>query len=179
MHKIIGLIFAMVSVVLAGDLSNFTLQSNELMGQLTQRQEFKGFGCSGENVSPELHWSGESNNTKSFAVTMYDPDAPTGSGWWHWIVYNIPKRTHSIKSNASALKILPKGSVEGITDYQTKGFGGACPPQGDKAHRYILTVYALDVEKLSVPENANPALIGYMIKHHTIIQSSIVSYYKR
>jgi Raf kinase inhibitor-like YbhB/YbcL family protein len=158
---------------------NFTLTSNELGGQLTKKQEFQGFGCNGDNASPQLSWHGEPKGTQSFAITMYDPDAPTGSGWWHWIVYDIPKSAHSVASNASKLKLLPKGSLEGMTDYKTKGFGGACPPKGDKPHRYIITIYALDISHLQIPKEANPALIGYMLNAHTIAKSSLISYYGR
>ncbi len=170
------LLLALLSIVYAG---NFTLTSEELDGQLNIKQEYNGFGCSGENVSPSLTWRDAPKGTKSFALTMYDPDAPTGSGWWHWLVFNLPKSTTSIVSNASALKSLPKGSIESITDYGTSGFGGACPPQGGGDHSYIITVYALDVEKLDLDKNANPALVGYMIHSHTIQKSSLVSYYSR
>lgn len=175
MKFLIGLFF-MLSLVHA---DNFTLISDELGGQLTKKQEFQGFGCSGDNMSPSLSWKGAPKATKSFAITMYDPDAPTGSGWWHWIVYDIPKNVNSISSNASKLKTLPQGAKEGITDYQTASFGGACPPKGDKAHQYIITIYALDIAKLSISSDANPALLGYMINAHTISKSSIISYYQR
>ena len=174
----------LVSFVAAQDFSlgygkNFTLKSNDLQGQLNINQVFKGFGCSGKNISPELEWGGEPTKTKSFAITMYDPDAPTGSGWWHWVVFDIPKTVTSIVSNASILKRLPLGSVESLTDFKTTGFGGACPPKGDKAHRYIITVYALDVDSLGLDKNANPALVGFMLNAHFIQKSSIISYYGR
>ena len=180
MKKIIMVVMLSVSLLIAQSYeSNFTLKSDDMQGQLSIKQVYKGFGCSGKNISPQLQWSGESKETKSFAITMYDPDAPTGSGWWHWIVYDIPKSTHSLKSNASAHKLLPTGSIEGITDYKTRGFGGACPPKGDKPHQYIITIYALDIAKLPVPKDANPALLGYMINAHTIAKSSLISYYRR
>ncbi len=176
---IIGILF-LVSLSAAQDSgSNFTLKSNDLRGQLSINQVFNGFGCKGKNISPELAWSGEPKETKSFAITMYDPDAPTGSGWWHWIVYDIPKNIHSLKSNASALHLLPSGTHEGITDYKTRGFGGACPPKGNNPHQYIITVYALDVAKLPGSKDANPALLGYLINAHTIAKSSLISYYGR
>lgn len=158
---------------------NFTLTSSDVKGQFTIKQEFNGFGCEGENISPELSWRDAPAGTKSFAVTMYDPDAPTGSGWWHWIVYNIPVSASSIASNASALGTLPKGSVEGITSYGSADFGGACPPKGDKAHRYIITLYALDVEKLELPKDATAPLVGFNLNAHAIEKSSIISYYGR
>jgi len=159
--------------------ANFTLLSPDLAGQLTKTQEFDGFGCSGKNISPELSWKDAPNNTKSFAVTMYDSDAPTGSGWWHWTLFNIPATTTNIATNATRSKILPKGATEGTNDYGIVGFGGACPPKGDGFHTYITTVYALDVDKLEIDASTNQAVVGYMINAHTIEKSSIVSYYKR
>ena len=158
---------------------NFTLTSDDLKGQLTKKQEFKGFGCSGENISPALNWSNAPKETKSFAIIMYDPDAPTGSGWWHWSAFNIAASTTSLASNASGLKLLPKGSAEGTNDYGSVGFGGACPPKGDGDHRYVLTIHALDVEHLDINEKTNQAVVGYMINAHSIKKSSIISYYER
>lgn len=159
--------------------NNFTLQSKDLKGQLSKAQEFNNFGCSGENKSPELHWSNAPKGTKSFAITMYDPDAPTGSGWWHWLIVNIPTATKSIRTDASAKKTLPKGSLETITDYGLASFGGACPPEGDKPHAYIFTIYALDVDKLDLTEKSDSALVGYMINKHMIQKASMLSYYER
>ena len=174
--KFIVFMMLMLSITYAG---NFTLSSDDLGGQLSLKQEFNGFGCVGENISPALKWSDAPVGTKSFAVTMYDPDAPTGSGWWHWIVFNIPKTASTLSTNASALGMLPKGSVESATSYGVGGFGGACPPKGDKAHRYIITVFALDVEKFDLAKDANPALVGYNLNAHAIEKSSIMSYYGR
>jgi len=156
-----------------------TLKSDDISGQISINQVFNGFGCTGKNISPSLSWNGAPKNTKSFAVTMYDPDAPTGSGWWHWLAFNIDKETSSLATDASKLGLMPKGTVESITDYGKGGFGGACPPKGDNAHSYIITVYALDIEKLELNKNANPALVGYMLNMHTIQKSSIISFYKR
>ena len=164
------------SFLLAG---NFTLKSQDLGGQLTKAQEFNGFGCSGKNISPQLSWSDAPKDTKSFAITMYDKDAPTGSGWWHWSVFNLPNTTTTIKSNASALNLLPKGSSEGTNDYGSVGFGGACPPKGHGFHTYVITIYALDTEKLEINKSTNQAVVGYMINSHSIEKSSIISYYKR
>lgn len=158
---------------------NFTLESDTLQGQLTKAEEFTGFGCSGKNISPELHWENPPKGTKSFAITVYDPDAPTGSGWWHWLVVNIPVKTSGIVANASAEHKLPKGAIETMTDYGFSGFGGACPPKGDKAHAYIFTVYALDVDKLDVKDKTDSAQVGYNINGHTIQKATIVSYYQR
>ena len=156
---------------------NFTLSSSDLKGQLTKKQEFNGFGCSGENISPQLSWENAPKGTKSFAVTVYDPDAPTGSGWWHWIVFNIPKNNTNLPEGFG--NIEQKNVIQSITDFGKSGFGGACPPAGDKAHRYIFTVHALDIESLGLDKNSTPALVGYMLNSHTIAKASIISYYQR
>ena len=170
---------SMMSMAVLLSAGNFTLTSSDLQGQLTIEQEFNGFGCSGKNISPELIWKNAPKGTKSFALTVYDPDAPTGSGWWHWIVVNIPANVDHIAQNASSANALPKGAVETMTDYGKPGFGGACPPQGDKPHEYRFTIHALDVEKLDVTDKSDSALVGFMINHHTIEKATIVSYYKR
>ncbi|RXI28260.1 YbhB/YbcL family Raf kinase inhibitor-like protein [Aliarcobacter trophiarum LMG 25534] len=156
---------------------NFTLKSSDLKGQLTKKQEFNGFGCSGENISPQLSWENAPNGTKSFAITVYDPDAPTGSGWWHWIIFNISKDRASIPAGFGNSD--SKDAIQSITDYGKSGFGGACPPVGNRAHRYIFTIHALDVESLDLDKNTNAATVGYYINSHTISKASIISYYKR
>ena len=173
-----SLVFIMiVSNVLFAD--GFSLKSKDLLGQLSQNQVFNSFGCSGKNMSPQLTWENAPKETKSFAITIYDPDAPTGSGWWHWVVFNIPKNTKQIFTDASALGALPKGSIQSKTNFGKSEFDGACPPKGSSAHGYVTTVYALDVEKLNLDKDANPALVGFMINSHVIAKSSIVTYYKR
>jgi Raf kinase inhibitor-like YbhB/YbcL family protein len=174
--KLLVLFMLLLNLSYAG---NFTLTSDDLGGQLGLNQEFNGFGCSGKNISPSLKWVDAPANTKSFAITMYDPDAPTGSGWWHWLVFNIPKTATTITANASALHTLPKGSLESATSYGVSGFGGACPPKGDKAHRYIITIFALDVDTLDLKADATPEIVGYYLNAHAIQKSSIISYYGR
>ena len=117
---------------------------------IANEQVFKGFGCTGGNVSAGLSWSGAPEGTKSFAVTDYDPDAPTGSGWWHWVVFNLPASTTSLPEDAGdpAKKLLPEGAIQSRTDFGAPGYGGPCPPPGDKPHHYHITVFALDVDKL-------------------------------
>lgn len=158
---------------------DFTVTSSDISGQLSNNQEFSGFGCSGKNMSPALEWKDPPNGTKSFALTLYDPDAPTGSGWWHWLVFNIPNNVRHLAENASAQQTLPKGAVESVNDYGQTQFGGACPPKGDNSHRYVLTVYALDVAKLDLDKNARPALVGYMLNTHAIAKSSTMGYFSR
>lgn len=173
--KRILLTLLLSSVVLLAE--GFTLKSNTISGQLGIKQVFSGFGCTGENISPDLSWENAPKGTKSFAVTVYDPDAPTGSGWWHWLVFNIPENKTSLETNFGAKE--DKNIVQSVTNYGVGGFGGACPPKGDKAHQYIFTVYALDTEKLDLDKNTNPAIVGYYINNHTLAKSSIIAYYSR
>lgn len=161
--------------------NTFTLSSKDLGGQTTKIQEFNGFGCTGENISPQLSWKNAPEGTKSFAITMYDPDAPTGSGFWHWVVFDIPSTTNELVSNAGILKsnLLPKEAIQSITDYGIKGFGGPCPPQGHGYHQYIITIYALKTDKLGLNEDTNPAVVGFYLWNNTLAKASIVAYYKR
>ena len=172
-------VLALASAQAAG----FTLASPTIKpgSMLTEAQVFNGFGCSGKNVSPALKWSGAPAGTKSFAITVYDPDAPTGSGWWHWVVYNIPAGTTELPEGAGSAdgKGLPAGSVQGRTDFGAPGFGGACPPPGDKPHRYIFTVHALKTEKIEAPADATAALIGFMINANRLGQASFTAKYGR
>ncbi|HEY1724446.1 MAG TPA: YbhB/YbcL family Raf kinase inhibitor-like protein [Steroidobacteraceae bacterium] len=147
---------------------------------LSNDQVYSGFGCSGRNISPALKWTGAPSGTKSFAITLYDPDAPTGSGWWHWVVYNIPATVTELAEGAgSPGGKLPPGAIQGHTDFGTSGFGGACPPAGDKAHRYIFTIYALKTEKISAPDDASAAMIGYMIHANALAKASLTARYGR
>ena len=159
-------------------LSSPTIKPNSV---LSQDQVFNGFGCSGKNISPALKWSGAPKETKSFAVTVYDPDAPTGSGWWHWVVYNIPADANELAEGAgnAAGTFMPKGAVQGRTDFGAPGFGGACPPAGDKPHRYVFTIYALKTEKLDVPMDASPAMVGFMINASKIDKAGFTAKYGR
>ncbi len=178
MKKIIFVFIATVCIVFA---EGFTLKSNDISGQLSNNQVFNGFGCKGKNISPELSWENIPEGTKSFALTMYDKDAPTGSGWWHWVVLDIPKETNSLLKNSGNVDagLMPKGAIQLRTDFGSFGFGGACPPEGDIAHQYIITIHALDVDKLGVNANATAALAGYMINAHTIGKTSVIGYYGR
>lgn len=156
----------------------FTLSSRDVAGQLSSEQVFNSFGCTGRNISPQLAWKNAPAGTKSFAITVYDPDAPTGSGWWHWVVFNIPKNVDQLKTGASG-KAMPAGSIESETSYGSRGFGGACPPKGDKPHRYIFTAYALDIEKIEQSADARPELIGFFLNSHALARASIMAYYGR
>ncbi|RMH63960.1 MAG: YbhB/YbcL family Raf kinase inhibitor-like protein [Calditrichaeota bacterium] len=169
-------------VVLSGlKAQTFTVTSSEVGGQATEKQVFKGFGCTGRNISPQLSWRDAPEGTKSFAVTMYDPDAPTGSGWWHWVVFNLPAEVHELASGAGdpSKGLMPRGAVQSVTDFGKSGYGGPCPPKGDGPHAYIITVHALDTKALPLDASANPALVGFHINAHTLAKASLVFYYER
>lgn len=179
--KIITLLaLSLSSSVFANSL---TLSSNDIAAgeYMNKKHEYQGFGCSGGDLSPHLTWSNAPKGTKSFAITAYDPDAPTGSGWWHWQVVNIPVNVTELATGAGSSKenLAPKGSMQIESDYGSRGFGGACPPQGHGVHHYRFTVHALSVEQLTLPENASGALAGYMINANTIESSTIEALYKR
>ena len=160
----------------------FTLSSKDIADgeYLTKAQEFTGFGCDGDNISPQLSWQGAPKGTEAFALMVHDPDAPTGSGWWHWQVINIPKQVNSLKAGAGKQghADMPSESMTIRNDYGFKGFGGACPPPGHGVHRYQFTLYALS-SKLDIPEGASSALTGYMVKRHMLAFASIEALYKR
>lgn len=138
-----------------------------------------GFGCTGENKSPHLKWSPAPSGTKSFAVTCYDPDAPTGSGFWHWLVVNIPPDVTELSLGAGNKGgALPKGALQTRTDYGFAGYGGPCPPEGDHPHRYLFTVYAVD-DTLGVKEDTPAAQIGFNLHFKTIAKASIMGLFKR
>lgn len=154
----------------------FTLSSPDLAnGQFDSRHLANGFGCTGQNISPALEWSGVPAGTQSLALTMHDPDAPTGSGFWHWAVYNLPANTTGLARGAGNLaNRLPAPGVPGMNDFHDTGvngangsYGGPCPPKGDKAHRYVFTIYALAVPDVhaaaGIPVSGTPALHSFVL----------------
>ena len=179
--KKISLFLVLLISTIGFSQNTFTLSSKDLGGQTTKNQEFNGFGCSGENKSPQLSWENAPEGTKSFAITMYDPDAPTGSGFWHWVVFDIPASVDELVTNAgnAELNLAPKGVIQSITNYGIKGFGGPCPPEGHGFHQYIITVHALKTDKLGLNENTDPAIVGFYLWNQTLAKASIVAYYKR
>ena len=149
----------------------FTLTSNDLTdgGVLPDAQvQAKG------NTSPHLKWSGAPEGTKSYAITVFDPDAPTGSGFWHWTVANIPADVIEIAAGGP----LPSGAVEGRTDFGEPGFGGAAPPPGHGPHRYIFTVFAVDTDRLDVTPEDSGAKYGFNLHFHTLARASITATYE-
>lgn len=181
MKRIALIIVCLITLLGKTNAQTFTLRSNDLGGQGTKKMEFNGFDCNGANISPQLSWSNAPTGTKSFAITVYDPDAPTGSGFWHWLVFNIPADTKELVTGSGSTngKLLPEGAVQSITDYGIKGYGGPCPVVNHGAHRYVFTVYALKVDKLDVNPETNPAVVGFNLWSNTIEKASIVIYYER
>ena len=142
---------------------------------LSNAQLANGWGYDGLNQSPQLAWSGFPPETRGFAVTIHDPDAPTGSGFWHWVVANLPADVDHLEAGAGAEHGgLPAGAIQVRNDAGTVGFFGAAPPPGDVAHRYVTTVHALDVERLDVNESAAPAVVGFNLRFHTIARAQLV-----
>ncbi len=154
----------------------FKLTSKELKNNdtLPDAQVFNGYGCNGGNVSPQLSWINPPENTKSFAIICHDPDAPRENGWYHWLVVNIPSKTNSIEKGG---KII--GATETITDFETTGYGGACPPVGHGIHHYDFTIYALDVDKINVKSTDKPKKVEEAILKHAIAKSTITGLYER
>jgi len=162
----------------------FTLTSADFQagGTLAQEQAFDGMGCTGANVSPALRWSNPPPGTKSFALLLHDPDAPTGgAGWWHWIAYDIPATTTELAKGAGKPdgSAMPAGAKSVANDYGTPGYGGPCPPEGDKPHRYVFTLYALSVDKLALPKGAHAPVVGFVVNANTIGKASITGMYGR
>jgi Raf kinase inhibitor-like YbhB/YbcL family protein len=160
----------------------FNLESADVKGKkmIADEQVFNGFGCSGKNVSPELKWSAAPKDTKSFALLVHDPDAPTGgAGWWHWVVINIPANAGALAKGAGKAdgSGLPKGAAQVNTDFGGPGWGGPCPPAGDKPHRYNFTLHALKVEKLDIPAGATASLAGFMVNANSIAKASFTGMY--
>ncbi|MBN8686150.1 MAG: YbhB/YbcL family Raf kinase inhibitor-like protein [Chitinophagales bacterium] len=179
MKSLLLTIALFVSIVLQAQ--TFTLRSDELGGQASLRQAANIFGCKGENSSPQLYWVNIPEGTQSFAVTIFDESAPTGSGWWHWLIFDIDKSVRELKSGAGnpLNNVSPAQAIQSKTDFGSAGYGGPCPPPGSGIHRYVITLYALKVSKLGLTADANPALVGYNLEQNVIQKTSLVFYYQQ
>jgi Raf kinase inhibitor-like YbhB/YbcL family protein len=155
----------------------FSLTSKDFKdgAAMPDKQSFNSFGCSGGNVSPDLAWANPPAGTKSFALMVHDPDAPTGSGWWHWVVYNIPATASAIPEGGP----VPKGASEGNTDFGKPGWGGPCPPAGSGNHHYEFTLFALKVDKLDIPAGATAAFVGFNVIGNSIGKVKLTGLYSR
>ena len=168
----------------AAHAQQFKLSSPDITpnASIAEEQVFKGFGCSGKNISPALQWSGAPKGAKGFALLVHDPDAPTGgAGWWHWLVIDIPAGATELRKDAGKTdgSSLPKGAVQIATDFGSPGWGGPCPPAGDKPHRYNFTLHALKIEKLDVPKDAKASLVGFMVNANSIGKATLTGKYGR
>lgn len=174
---------ALLASAATAQAAAFKLESPDIRanGTLDKRFEANVFGCTGENQSPALKWSNAPKGTRSFAVTVFDPDAPTGSGWWHWSVVDIPATVTELKPDAGKVGNgnLPAGARHVRIDYGVAAWGGACPPPGDKPHRYVFTVHALKVDKLDIPADATAALAGFMINANSLGKAGFTARYGR
>lgn len=178
------LALALATTTFAANAGGFTLSSPDIKpnAAIKDTQVFNGFGCTGGNVSPALEWKGAPKGTKSFALLVHDPDAPTGgSGWWHWVVINLPADTTKLAGGAGKAdgSALPAGTAQINTDFGGPGWGGPCPPVGDKPHHYHFTLHALKVEKLELPQGATAALAGYMVNANSLGKAKLTGMYGR
>src|SRR5499433_4404666 len=160
---------------------SFTLESTDVAEgqQMSNAQVFDGFGMTGQNISPELSWHGFPAETKSFAVTCFDPDAPTGSGFWHMVLLDVPASVAELATGAVSgdLSGLPSGAFCVRNDYGSKDFGGAAPPAGHPPHRYVFAVHALDADSLGVNSDVSPAVAGFNVGFHTLARAVMIPVY--
>ena len=181
--KVFNAVLLSLVVASSAVAADFTLTSSDIKpgATLSNEQVFNGFGCSGGNISPALNWSNPPEGTKSYALMVHDPDAPTGSGWWHWVVWNIPATVRSLPARAGdpASGLLPAGATQGNTDFGSPGYGGPCPPPGDKPHRYYFRLHALKLEKLDLPAGATAALVGFNVNANTLAVAELMATYGR
>lgn len=180
--KIVTIIITSMLSISSMNAYSLELTSNDITPDkiFATKHEYNGFGCTGENVSPMLAWKDAPVDTKFFAISVFDPDAPTGSGWWHWQVINIPREVSNLEQDAGNVtqNKLPEGAIQMRNDYGIYGYGGACPPIGHGKHRYQFTIYALP-NRLDVPSDASGALVGFMLRANAIASNTIEVLYGR
>lgn len=166
----------MLAMTVAARAAKFTLSSPTIIedGIVPNAHVYNGYGYNGQNRSPQLSWSGIPAGTKSFAVTVHDPDAPHAGGWWHWLAFDIPANVDRLPEDAGSGRGMPAGVIQSVTDFQTTGYGGPCPPPG-KPHRYVFTVYALNVSKLEISASDPPGKVDQAIRRHAIDHASITA----
>lgn len=157
--------------------ADFSAQSADLKpgATIAPAQVYRGYGCQGNNTAPQIAWRNAPAGTRSFALTLFDPDANAGKGWWHWLVVDIPASAKSLSAGGK----LPQGAFSLHNDFGEAGYGGPCPPPGDKPHHYVLTVYALDTDHLPLTATSKPDTARATIEKHALAQASITARYGR
>jgi Raf kinase inhibitor-like YbhB/YbcL family protein len=161
------------------EVPSFELTSDDVQDGQPMDAKFAHDSVGGENVSPQLSWSGFPDETKGFVVTCYDPDAPTGSGFWHWVLFGLPADTTELPQGAGTGEGLPQGAAMARNDYGANAYGGPAPPQGDRDHRYFFAVHAIDVESYDgVDETASPAYVGFNTTFHVLARAVITPTYR-
>ena len=166
---------------MAMKLSSESFREGEMLKMDHVLSKAYGFGCEGGNLSPQLGWSDAPAGTQSFAVTCFDPDAPTGSGFWHWVVVNIPANVTALPLGAGdpAAGRLPGSALQVRTDFGKPGYGGPCPPEGANIHRYVFTLHAVDLKVLPVTADTSAAVVGFYLHFHTLEKTSLIGLYRR
>ncbi len=159
-------------------MAGFTLSSKQFNGQVPTDNVYDDFGAGGNNLSPDLSWSDAPEDTKSFLIICHDTAAPGPGGWWHWCAFDIPASVNSLAANASQ-QGMPDGSVQTTNSYGSRGFGGACPPPGDPAHPYVITIYALKTDSLGLEQDASPAMVLFVAAEHVLAKAGVIAYYGR
>jgi Raf kinase inhibitor-like YbhB/YbcL family protein len=171
----------MIFAGIASAASAMSLTSPDIKpnAKIADEQVANMAGCSGKNISPALNWSGAPKGTKSFAITVCDHDAPMSGGFCHWVVFNLPPDATSVPKGAGDPKGqgLPAGAVQSQTDFGAPGYGGPCPPKGDKPHHYQFTVFAVDVDKLDADVNATAAVVRSKLSVHTLAKATLTGLY--
>jgi hypothetical protein len=162
---------------------NFSLSSPDVSdgGTIAAAQVYSHYGCGGRNVSPALEWHGAPADTRSYAVTVFDPDARAGKGWWHWLIFNIPADARSLPADAGDIgaAVAPEGSMQSVSNFDEPGYGGPCPPKGEPPHHYVFTIYALNVEHLPLTPTSHPDDVRDALEAHALGKASFTALYGR
>ena len=166
--------YSLLPAVPTMTVSSTSIQNNS---RLPLAHVFDGWGLTGGNLSPQLSWSGAPEATKGYAVTCFDPDAPTPSGFWHWLLVGIPADVTSLDAGAGTADAAPKGAFHVANDFGDKKYDGAAPPAGDRNHRYLFAVHALDTDDLGVDDSASAAVTAFNLGFHTLARGVITATY--